>query len=292
MRHALLIVSIRNPMHLRVVVLLVATIVTGCASLVSPQPSTLGSHSGALFSDAAACRDGLASDAQGSSGELDLLDLKILNWNIKKGLQAGWQADLAELSRDKDLVLMQEAGLEEQLPEANQFMQHWSFAPGYRSGSQLTGVMTLSSIAPLIQCNLVSMEPWLNTPKATSITQYAVKDSDETLLVANIHAVNFTMGLKAFRSQIEAMQSILAMHSGPLILSGDFNTWSSKRLRLLTEVTAELAMQPIGFQDDQRTRTFNYAIDHIFVRGLNLVSASATAVQSSDHNPMTAEFSR
>ncbi len=207
-------------------------------------------------------------------------------------MQAGWQADLAELTRDKDLVLMQEAGLEEQLPEAIQFMQHWSFAPGYRSGSQLTGVMTLSGIAPLIQCNLVTMEPWLNTPKATSITQYAVKDSDETLLVANIHAVNFTWGLKAFRAQIEAMQSVLSAHSGPIIMSGDFNTWSSKRLRLLAAVTAELAMQPIGFQDDQRTRTFNYAIDHIFVRGLNLVGASTKAVQSSDHNPLTAEFSR
>jgi len=269
-----------------------ASYLAGCASVASQPPARLGSHAGDVLSDVSACRNAVVLEKPNSSGELDLSGLRILNWNIKKGLQSGWQADLAELGRNKDLVLMQEAGLKEQLPAAAQFMRHWSFAPGYRSRSQLTGVMTLSAIAPLTQCNLVSMEPWLNTPKATSITQYALKDSDETLLVANIHAVNFTWGVKAFREQIEAMQSVLAAHSGPILVSGDFNTWSNKRLKILGTVAKQLSLQQIGFANDQRTRTFNYAIDHIFVRDLKLVEASAKAVSSSDHNPLIAEFSQ
>ena len=69
-----------------------------------------------------------------------------------------------------------------------------SFAQGYQRDQLSTGVMTASRIAPLAQCSLTHYEPWLKSPKATSITEYALQGTDNTLLVVNVHLINFTFG--------------------------------------------------------------------------------------------------
>ena len=86
--------------------------------------------------------------------------------------------------------------------------------------------MTLSARSPSVHCNLTSWEPWLGTPKATSITEYPLQDREDRLLTINLHAVNFALGLEDFQAQLHALTDVLASHQGPVILAGDLNTWS------------------------------------------------------------------
>ena len=88
--------------------------------------------------------------------------------------------------------------------------------------------MTLSTSNPSLHCNLTAWEPWLGTPKATSITEYPLQDRDDRLLTINLHAVNFTLGLENFQQQFGALADVLSQHQGPVILAGDLNTWSEQ----------------------------------------------------------------
>ena len=46
---------------------------------------------------------------------LDGSNIRLLNWNIQKYSQSGWAQDLRELALDSDLLLLQEATLEQGL---------------------------------------------------------------------------------------------------------------------------------------------------------------------------------
>ena len=170
-------------------------------------------------------------------------------------------------------------------------MRHWAFAPGYRTDKFLSGVMTYSSSKPLIQCNLTSWEPWLGTPKATNITEYGLTQTDQTVLVVNIHSINFTLGVADFRKQIEQIRPVLAMHPGPIILSGDFNTWRKKRADIVESFASEFSLKAVAFEKDYRKVFLGQPLDHIYVRGLQIGASEIQQLESSDHNPMLVEFS-
>ena len=112
-----------------------------------------------------------------------------------------------------------------------------------------------------------------------------------TLLVANIHAINFTAGIRSFKNQLESVLEQFSHHDGPIICSGDFNTWRRKRLSIVDELIIQNELQPIRFTTDHRKQAFGMALDHIFVRGLRKKTASVRSVGSSDHNPMTVTLS-
>lgn len=218
---------------------------------------------------------------------LDSSRIRLVNWNIQKASQLGWHRDLEQLTLDRDLVLIQEAALHERFLAAPSKAAYWSFAPGYKN----TGVMTFSSAQPSMHCSLLSWEPWLRTPKATNITEFALTDSEATLMVVNIHAVNFTLGVDVFAEQIRRAYDIIEHHQGPIIFSGDFNTWRPERYQLLDTMLSQLGMNALGFERDQRTRVFGQHLDHIYVRELDVVEAATLQVASSDHNPMTVTLS-
>ena len=214
--------------------------------------------------------------------------VRLLNWNLQKGAQSGWEAQLETLSRDRDLLLVQEAiaGSGSSGPLAA--YRHRHFAPGYHDGTQQTGVLTASRVAPLGHCNLSATEPWLGTPKATAITRFPIAGSAQHLLVANIHSVNFSLGIEQYRQQLQAVVSILATHSGPIIFAGDFNTWNDRRLDLLQAAAQQLSLTAITFAEDSRKRFLGKPLDHILVRGLMPVASRTLQTDFSDHNPLLA----
>ena len=210
----------------------------------------------------------------------------MVNRNIHGGSNPEWIADLATITGEPDLMIFQEASLNTVDWGVVASDQYRSFAPGYRTRRSVTGVMTISTAEPLTQCNLVSMEPWLRTPKATMITEYGLTGTDQTLLVVNTHAVNFTFGVRVFREQIQQVQSVMSEHPGPILLSGDFNTWRGRRSEVLHEVAESLGLAMLDYDEDNRKRAFGQALDHIYVRGLQVIDATTHRVGSSDHNPM------
>lgn len=239
----------------------------------------------------AACRTALAAATSGNRAGLDATEIRLLNWNVQKKRDPGWRSDFDRLAGNSDLVLMQEASLGGLADNNFANGRHWSFAPGHSTQNSITGVLTLSRSEPLARCTFTSIEPWLRTPKATSIAAFALEGRDETLLVVNLHAVNFSFGLSDYKHQFHQVGRLLQGHDGPVILAGDFNTWHTRRMQVVDSLAESLDLQPVTFDDDSRVRFFGIALDHIYVRQLQLVNAETATVYSSDHNPLVAVLS-
>jgi len=234
---------------------------------------------------AEACSDNLAKPLPVSRRGL-ANRLQILVWNIEKALNPGWDADLGSLGASSDLILIQEASVQATIATALPQPLYQAFAAGYINDTRETGVLTLSAVEPSLHCNLTAWEPWLGTPKATNITEYPLEGMDRRLLVINLHAVNFAVGLEDFEAQVGALEPLLAGHIGPLIVAGDFNPWSNNRASLLQGFMSKHQLAPVKFNPDQRTRFWNRPLDHVYLRDLSLVNASTVEVDSSDHNPL------
>jgi endonuclease/exonuclease/phosphatase (EEP) superfamily protein YafD len=228
----------------------------------------------------------------------------VLSWNIEKGANANWIADLAQIAGAEHVLLIQEAALDPEtgaLSLPRDFTSRQYFAVGYRQGSIQTGVLTASPWVASHHCALTAWEPWLGTPKATSVTRYDFYPNQATgesgrleapgakpnpLMVVNVHAVNFAVGLEAYIEQFVAIGEVIMAHEGPLILAGDFNTWSEDRHEWLAGFTARHELEAVIFPPDHRTTVFSHPIDHIYTRGLAVTDASVVTVDSSDHNPL------
>jgi len=237
------------------------------------------------------CRMLFAAAPPTAATGLNADEIRLVSWNMQKKSIPNWRADYSRLTDGRDLILIQEASLRVDTVGDLPAAPHWSFAPGYRKGESITGVLTLSSSQPLARCSFVNIEPLLRTPKATSITQFALEGHDETLLVVNVHAVNFSLGLGAYKRQFAQIADVLEGHQGPVILSGDLNTWRAGRTQTIEAMAEELELLPIEFSDDNRTRFFGLPLDHIYVRGLSATSSDSSIVTSSDHNPLTVTLS-
>lgn len=298
MRHAARQAGFRHVARLAraAIIVCLALVMGACAGLYVEQLAQVSANSRDFHLPTAlgvdACRESLkAPVTSGGASELDPYNIRLVNWNVQKTANVSWNEDYAALAEGSDLVLMQEASLREETIADLDVSRHWSFAPGYRTEDQISGVLTLSTIKPLTQCSFVNLEPVIRTPKATSITQYALASSNETLVVVNLHAVNFSLGLGAFRKQFAQVASALSEHDGPIVLSGDFNTWRNGRMDIVDSIAADLGLRALTFMKDDRTRVLGRTIDHIYIRGLSAVRADVSTVTTSDHNPMSVTLS-
>jgi endonuclease/exonuclease/phosphatase (EEP) superfamily protein YafD len=218
---------------------------------------------------------------------LDPTQIRVLSWNIAKGRHHDWRRDLLRLSHNTDLALIQEARLEHAM---HQVMPDscWAFAPGYQRQNVTTGVLTISRAETVERFLHSHREPLTGLPKAALVTEYRLTGSAQTLLVANVHAINFTPGTGHFHRQLLSVAHRIAHHQGPLILCGDFNTWRHKRQRILDELIIELGLKAVHIEQDHRRQAFGLALDHIFYRGLSYKTCVVDRVHTSDHNPITA----
>ncbi len=217
-------------------------------------------------------------------------ELFLFSWNVLKGKREGWQEDFRRIAALADLILIQEALLHDEFYQHFAHHLRWQESEGYRRFNRRTGVLTAASAHSHRIHRLQQREPFLRSPKSALITEYALQDSAHHLLVANIHAINFTWGLKHFQQQLDAVFAILAEHPGPVLLAGDFNVWCGKRMQLVQALARSVAMLEMDFEEDHRTAVFKYPLDHIFYKGLIKKQSAVHQVSSSDHNPLTATF--
>ncbi|MEH6608684.1 MAG: endonuclease/exonuclease/phosphatase family protein [Halioglobus sp.] len=250
-------------------------------SLLAVLYCTAGTAAG---EDIHGCRETLGQTV--NKGTLPLGNsLQILSWNIQKAGSSGWVDDLFSLGQDVQLAFIQEASLQAPIEQTIPVPLYQAFAAGYTTASLATGVLTLSSAAPNAHCAITTWEPWLGTPKATSITEYTLNGA-QRLLAVNMHGVNFTLGVNDFQQQLNDLNSLLADHTGPIIFAGDLNTWSEARQNLVDVFAVRHNLRPVAFDPDLRTRAFGRPLDHIYIRGLQPTSAQVVPVSSSDHNPL------
>jgi endonuclease/exonuclease/phosphatase (EEP) superfamily protein YafD len=217
---------------------------------------------------------------------LDPHNIEVFSWNIQKSSRDGWRDDLANLASQSHLVMLQEATLEQSATDALPDHAFGAFAPGYKTGSQTSGVLTLSTVQANAHCALEHQEPWLLTPKATGLSLYSLQEGPE-LLVANLHGVNFSLTSEALQAQLADIAARIEHHDGPVIFAGDFNTWSSPRKAELSHISANLGLNSVSFDEDSRITVFGNPLDHILVRGLEVLDSRTYTVDSSDHNPFS-----
>ena len=215
----------------------------------------------------------------------------ILSWNIYKGQEENWAGDLFRLSADQDIVLLQEASLNEELHEIlNHHDLCWGLNNAFIYNGVETGVLMASKIPPLDSIGLRHIEPLIRVSKTILINRYPLSGTSSTLMVANIHGINFTLGTRSYKKQLAEMQKILSTHSGPLIVAGDFNNWSRERTKIMHEMAAALSLMRLKYESSDQSERFGGNVDHIFYRGLEPLSHSYLQVSSSDHNPISAQF--
>lgn len=225
--------------------------------------------------------------APGSADSLDPRALRVASWNIFKGGMAGWQADLERLAAENDVLLIQEAVMTAQFREVlERAGLVWQMAGAFTVGAEDRGVMVASRVPPVDGCTLRTYEPLLLLPKSGMVVRFKLAGRDRTVAMANLHGINFTLGLGSFREQLEAVAAELARHDGPIVFAGDFNTWSEARNAVLDEIAARLGLSEVSYQPDGRRRTFGLPLDRFFIRGLTVGRSHAPEVKSSDHNPI------
>ncbi len=217
--------------------------------------------------------------------------LKVCVWNMQKCKRKLWEKDFLNFCAGADLFLVQEIGLTERaksaLPQTHMFWRSAISFFNFFSGSA-SGIAIGSAAKPLKTAHKRSVsEPFFNTPKMLMSCVY--KAGGKEILVINVHAINFK-GLPSFIKNMLDMQALLAGFEGPVIIGGDFNTWSRGRTAALKNFARDARLEFASFNPDERAAFFGKKMDFIMTRGFNIKSASALTVKSSDHNPLFAEL--
>ncbi len=278
--------------------LLGALVATACATVpraVSVRTLRIGTPDARGSACHPVAPDHVVSSAEASHTRfLDPAKINLLIWNTHKGQEAGWLEEFERLSVDQDLLVLQEAYLKDGLRD---FLRSrtfaWDLATTFMRYRVETGVMTASPVAPTSACVQRTMEPLFSLPKSTLISRYPIKGSNETLLVGNIHAINFTLGTAAFRSQLDRLASELDAHDGPMIVAGDFNSWSESRLSVLEEVLVDTrSMRQVAFNDKHPREIFGHTVDRVYYRGLTVAKSRVLEAHTSDHAPIWVQFTR
>lgn len=273
-------------------VLLLASVV-GCVSVPASQQlinaakdqNKATHHTGCLLPQAAAVPVNTVTAA------LDPTHIAVLNWNVYKGQRSNWAEDFKQLGADHDIIFLQEALLNEDLETHLREQQlYWTLNHSFMHGEYETGVLTAARISPLSSCGLRITEPLIRSPKTALVQTYNIAGQAERLMAANIHGINFTLGMETYTRQMQDLQAILERHRGPVILAGDFNNWSDERTAVVQDMANALQLVAIPYTNHNRTRVFGHTIDHIYSRGLDVISHQSIDVTSSDHNPIQVLF--
>ncbi|MCW8331757.1 endonuclease/exonuclease/phosphatase family protein [Photobacterium sp. SDRW27] len=211
-------------------------------------------------------------------------------WNIYKQQRENWREALESFSQDSELVLLQEASLTEDLRDyLDDTAWKVRMANAFKFMNTPAGVMNLSSVNAKKTCAYLAMEPWLRLPKSALLSEFALSDGS-TLIVVNLHGVNFAVGLEEYQEQLDSLRVVLDAHSGPIILAGDFNTWRQARIEVVKSFAESLGLRDAHLTTDQRVKILGKPLDHLYYRDLQLINAEAPKTDASDHNPIIASF--
>jgi endonuclease/exonuclease/phosphatase (EEP) superfamily protein YafD len=230
-------------------------------------------------------------------------DITVVNWNVQKGKHPQFSTDLKLiLEHEKpDIVFLQEAAAD--LFDSEQLGGY--LAEGWRypwPGGKAVGVLTLSRVSPVrIQPVPTKYREFgVTAPKVSLVTEYPLPNGKK-LLAVNVHLLNFERwSLKKISHQLADLKSIMAVHRGPIIMAGDFNTWNQKRLLLVKEIRQDIKLKEVTDFPEGRTTgdtrsTFwnevlgvekDLPLDRVFFLGFKPLMARVLNFDTSDHRPI------
>lgn len=230
----------------------------------------------------------------------------VVTWNVAKGEKSS-AAEVTGLIQSlserlpSPVIALQEA-TEEMLRLPNRGAH---FAESFRWWGSKTrsGVALLARTAPLATqaIRVKRRELGCTTPKMGLAATYPATGQDGSthrILVITLHGLNFELAPQGLSAQMAIVHRLVSEFHGPAVVCGDFNTWSNRRLAVVTQALAGFTEAPVT---EGRTGTSwlvaliggntELAMDRIFYRGLRL-NGPARAFPSalSDHVPVIARF--
>lgn len=214
---------------------------------------------------------------------------KVFVWNIYKGRKPTFGTEFKAL--DYHLLLIQEMALSAELMpiyETHSKLQWEHAANFFLKDGVRTGVGT-GSVSKALSVDFRvtdDLEPFAKLPKTIIITEYALQGVSETLLVLNIHGINFR-GTEGLKNQINQVLPIIHNHKGPVIFAGDFNTKNDERVETLTEMLLTEGLEIVVWDNPLKGKQ----LDQAYVRGLKVDYAHIlTDASGSDHPALLLEF--
>ena len=225
-------------------------------------------------------------------------EIKLLSWNIhKENYKKAFQIELNRIKNNLKLsfILLQEFNIKQNFTKEKKCSYEKIFAPNTKvnNKSEFTGLLTMSKSNSIYKKTYLTTnkEFITNTPKIFLVTEYNLRNTYKTLLVINMHAINFKLGLKEYIEQMKALTNILDKHNGIKIISGDFNSWNIKRLEYLKKIMKQQSLNEVNFENKKVTKIFNNQIDHIFYSNdLEIINTKIINTKSSDHKPLYVKF--
>lgn len=221
-------------------------------------------------------------------------EFSVISWNLQKVDFSGSQLQTIEQLlhiEEMHILSLQEARVNE---HQNRFFGHpFSMAPNIETPKNTYGVVTASAYehSTYQQFLTTSRELGFATHKPAIITRHNMNNGD-CLTHVNIHAINFVPH-HVFKKELQLLWNKIESIEGPLIISGDFNTWNRTRVKTLQTATQRLNLNKVDYPDVRPIKTLNrQPLDHIFYRNLTLKDCRVISVPHiSDHNPIIARFS-
>ena len=221
----------------------------------------------------------------------------MLCWNVYKNnrkhprFQSFLRKELER--RVVDLILFQEA----RFRDNHHFeLPHFSYdaAANLEFKGEFYGVLTASRMESSHAQAYLSegRESILGPHKSLLLSNYLFDDGS-SLLILNIHAINFRE-TQRYSKELERFLDLLKEHKGPMILAGDFNSWSNKRMDKLQKIAERLSLTAVTFKETGKVKSFmGKELDFVFYRELELVEAVVMDEHKlSDHNPLFVRFKR
>jgi endonuclease/exonuclease/phosphatase (EEP) superfamily protein YafD len=227
--------------------------------------------------------------------------ITFVNWNAQKGAHTQFRQDLESMieRHSPHLIFLQEARADLMEPKAmgGYFASSWSYP--WPEGKAI-GVMTFSKAAPLKTRSVPTKwrEFFVTAPKVSFVTEYLLPGG-AIMLAVNVHLLNFERwGTMKVRDQLNELKTIISRHHGPILMAGDFNTWSERRLGLVQELARETdlvevtsfppgrttASKDSGFLDWFLGIDNELPLDRVYHRGFRELGARVLEYSSSDHN--------
>lgn len=111
------------------------------------------------------------------------------------------------------------------------------------------------------------------------------------LMVVNIYVVNFSLGVDVYSKQLFFIGDQIVYYSGLVIMVGDFNVWSCRRMNVLYCFVWEMLLCQVCFIDDQCCWVFGCLFDFVFYCGLNVSEVFVLVMCVFDYNLLFVEFS-
>ncbi|WP_345978244.1 endonuclease/exonuclease/phosphatase family protein [Sulfurimonas sp. HSL3-7] len=212
----------------------------------------------------------------------------------KENLQPQFQHAFKAILHDypSDFLLFQEAKFPKKMASILDDFSY-AMASNIETFQHLYGVLTATQVAfKKIRQNLSHRrEVGMITHKSMLITHHQLPNG-QNLHVVNIHAINF-VSIKIFTKELEKIKTELHSCSGPMIVGGDFNNWTKKRMKALEAFQQALGLEKAEVHQEHHIKQiFAKPLDHIFYKDLKLLKAEAIDTKNvSDHNPIYATFS-